>query len=82
MIAVGKRAPAFKLPDQDDDIVSLADYKGLIAIRRSRRSASSGRLSSQTRPERWPTTGAAKSAGHADTVREKLAEFANRGAAD
>ena len=28
MIAVGKKAPAFKLPDQDDDIVSLADYRG------------------------------------------------------
>jgi peroxiredoxin Q/BCP len=28
MIAVGKKAPAFKLPDQDDEIVSLGDYKG------------------------------------------------------
>lgn len=28
MIAVGKKAPAFKLSDQDDDIVSLADYRG------------------------------------------------------
>ena len=28
MIAVGRKAPAFKLPNQDDETVSLADQKG------------------------------------------------------
>ena len=31
MVTIGKKAPALKLPNQDDDVVSLADFAGRAA---------------------------------------------------